>query len=121
MANITTLPNYLGLFSSTGDVDVTKTHDLMELSRTQLAEALGFTGEQLRPERLSDRAKGKLTELAGALEMVAAAFRGDINKTKFWIKTPNPNFGGATPRQLIVRGRYKKVIQFIIDSQKLSA
>ena len=121
MSQLVALPSHLGLFSPAGDVDVEKTYSVIDISRAQLAEALGFTAEQLRPERLSERAREKVAELAGALEMVAKAFHGDINKTKYWVKTPNPNFGGATPRQLIVRGRYKKVIQFVMDSEKLSS
>ena len=109
--------NYLGLFNKQGDVLVDETSEFMEISRAELAEIFGLTSDQLRPDRMSSRAKEKLSQLAGALEFVAQIFKGNRDKTKFWIKTPNLNFGGASPKELILRGRYKKVLQFILSSR----
>jgi len=111
------MKNHLGLFNASGDPDVDATSTFLESSRKELAEAFGFTQEQLRPDRLSGLAKERVTQLAGALEFVAEVFDGDREKTKFWIKTPNPNFGGASPRDLIIRGRYRKVLQFILAAR----
>lgn len=111
------IKNHLGLFQKSGDPDVDATVEFLETSRKELAEAFGFTDQQLRPERLSGLAKDRIRQLAGALEFAAEAFDGDPAKTKFWIKTPNPNFGGASPRELIIRGRYKKVLQFILAAR----
>jgi hypothetical protein len=111
------IKNHLGLFQKSGDPDVDATVEFLETSRKELAEAFGFTDQQLRPERLSGLAKDRIRQLAGALEFAAEAFNGDPVKTKFWIKTPNPNFGGASPRELIIRGRYKKVLQFILAAR----
>lgn len=89
----------------------------MEISRTELAELFDLTPDQLRPDRIGAKTKEKITEIAGALEFVADSFNGDIKKAKFWFKTPNLNFGGASPRELFIRGRQKKVIQFILASR----
>ena len=113
----TQIKNHLGLFDEEGNVKIEETREFMEISRSQLAEIFGLTSEQLRPERIGRRTKEKLAELAGALEFVAESYRGDSKKAKFWLKTPNPHFGGATPRELILRGRYKKVMQFILSAQ----
>ena len=112
-----TLKNYLKLFDSFGDLDIDATAEFLEASRKELAEAFGYTAEQLRPTRLSGLAKERISKLAGALEFVAEVFDGNLEKTKFWIKTPNPNFGGASPRELIIRGRYHKVLQFILAAR----
>jgi len=112
------IKNHLGLFRENGDVDVDATTEFMEASRTELATAFGFSPDQLRPERLSSLAKERIGQLAFALEVVADIFNGDKVKTKFWIKTPNPNFGGASARDLILRGRYRKVLQFILAAHK---
>lgn len=110
--------NYLGLVDEDGHVDVDKTADVMDISRSQLAEVFGLTSEQIRPERLSEKAAERVKELAAALDYVAETFNGDIKKTKYWIKTPNINFGGSTPRDLILRGRYKRVLSFILSAKK---
>lgn len=109
--------NYLKLFTNEGDIKVDTLSKFMEISRIDLAKMFGLTGDQLRPDRMGERTKEKLKELAGALEYVAETYGGDIQKAKFWIKTPNPHFGGATPRTLILRGRYKKVEQFIWEAK----
>lgn len=108
-----TIKNHLKLFSSDGEPDINKTAKLLDLSRTQLAECFGLSRDQIRSNRLSELAKNRVGELAGTLEAVAEIFSGNIEKTLFWIRTPNPHFGGLSPRNLIVRGRYNKVQQFV--------
>jgi len=112
-----TSKNYLGLFDEEGNVKIDETREFMEISRAELAEMFGLTTDQLRPDRIGTKTKEKITELAGALEFVADSFSGDKKKAKFWFKTPNLNFGGASPKELVLRGRQKKVIQFIIASR----
>lgn len=113
--------NRLGLFTDSGEVLVEKTSDLLDLSQTALAEALGLSVDQIRQERLTGKAQERVEQLAMALEYVADTFGGDLTKTLFWIKTPNFNFGGFSPRQLILRGKYKKVIDFILTAKSESA
>ena len=110
--------NCLGLFDQEGNIDVDKTADIMDISRNQLAEVFGLTSEQIRPDRLSEKAAERVKELAAALDFVAETFNSDVQKTKYWIKTPNLNFGGSTPRDLILRGRYKRVLSFILAAKK---
>ncbi|MCM2280578.1 MAG: MbcA/ParS/Xre antitoxin family protein [Bdellovibrionaceae bacterium] len=112
------LKNRLGLFSETGEVDVERTANFMEISRKQLAEIFGLTVDQLRPDRMSPKTKDKIGELATAFEFVAETFEGNVEKTKYWINTPNLNFGGAAPRDLILRGRHRKVLSFILSANK---
>jgi len=110
--------NHLHLFKENGDVDVTATIKFLDISRSELAQTFGLTVDQLRPERISSKVREKISEIAGALELVAETFSGDQNKTRFWIRTPNPNFGGASPRSMIVRGRYHKVLTFILAARR---
>jgi hypothetical protein len=110
--------NCLGLFDQEGNIDVDKTAEIMDISRNQLAEVFGLSSEQIRPDRLSEKAAERVKELAAALDFVAETFNSDVQKTKYWIKTPNHNFGGSTPRDLILRGRYKRVLSFILAAKK---
>lgn len=109
--------NYLNLFDENGDVKIEETQDFMEISRTELAELFSLTPDQLRPDRIGPKTKEKIAELAGALEFVADSFNGDTKKAKAWFKMPNLNFGGASPRELILRGKKNKVLQFILASR----
>ena len=62
---------------------------------------------------IASKTKERLKELAGAIEFVAETFDGDVNKAKRWINSPNLNFGGSSPKNLILKGRINKVTKFI--------
>jgi hypothetical protein len=109
--------NFLNLFDEEGNVKIQETQDFLEITRLELAELFGLTSDQLRPDRMGPKTKEKIAELAGALEFVAESFDGDTKKAKTWFKMPNLNFGGASPRELILRGKKNKVLQFILSSR----
>lgn len=112
------ISNILGLFTDTGDVKVEETQKFLSLSRTEMAQVFGVTSDAFREDRISTKTKQRVAELAGALEFVVEAFKGDIKKTQFWLNTPNPNFGGASPKKLIINGRYNQVLKFILASRE---
>lgn len=115
---IFTPPNPLQLFDEEGRVDVDKMAEIMEISRAELAEVFGLSASQLRPDRISRNTEEKIGKLASALNHVAESLNGDIKKTRAWIKIPNMNFGGSSPRELILRGKYRKVLMFILSAQE---
>ncbi|HLX52475.1 MAG TPA: MbcA/ParS/Xre antitoxin family protein, partial [Aquella sp.] len=51
-------------------------------------------------------------EWATAINLVAEFFN-DPNKTMIWFKTPNPQLGDMSPRDMIRIGRFKKLFSFI--------
>jgi len=112
------MKNFLGLFTETGEVRVEETREFLKLSRIELANAFGLSPDQIREERMATKTRERVTELATALEFVAETFDGDKAKTLFWLNTPNPNFGGSTPKNLILRGRFHKLLKFILASKQ---
>lgn len=110
--------NLSGLFTETGEVEIDKTCEFLKISRRELAEAFNLTAEQLRPERIAPTTKERLSQLAGVIEFLSETFEGDLNKTKFWLNTPNMNFGGTSPRHLILSGRFNKVQKFILSTKQ---
>lgn len=112
------MKNFLGLFTETGEVRVEETREFLKLSRIELASAFGLSPDQIREERMATKTRERVTELATALEFVAETFDGDKAKTLFWLNTPNPNFGGSTPKNLILRGRFHKLLKFILASKQ---
>lgn len=111
------MPNVLGFFTETGDLRVDEMSQFLEISRTELASAFGLTADKLRPNRISPKTKERLKELAGAIEFVAETFEGDVNKAKKWINSPNLNFGGSSPKSLILKGRVAKVTKFVFAAK----
>lgn len=114
----TLFSSYLGLFTDTGDIKIDETCAFLQMSRAELAEAFGLTSDQLRPDRIANKTKERLKDLAGAMEFVAKTFDGNIDKTKAWFNAPNLNFGGTSPKNLILKGRANKVIKFILAAQE---
>jgi len=112
--------NYLKFFDSQGEVQVGKVREFLSISRKEIASVFGVSESAIREDRIAPKTKERVKELAGALEFVAEAFKGDLNKTKFWINTPNPHFGGASPKILILHGRYHKVLKFILAARSSS-
>ena len=108
----------MGLFDKKGELKVDKLTRFMKVSREELASAFGFTGDQLRPDRIASRTKETLTELAGAIEYVANVFSGNESKTRQWFNLPNVHFGGGSPKSIIMQGRFRKIKNFIYSSQK---
>ena len=111
------LQNFLGLITSEGDVDIDATSKFLDISRAELAKAFGLSPDCIRPDRIGARTKERIKELACALEFVAETFDGNKEKTLFWLNTGNPNFGGTSPKTLIVHGRYHKVLKFIFAAK----
>ena len=112
------LTNFLGLFSSEGEADVEATRKFLKISKAELAKVFGLSPDQIRPDRMGEVTKSRVNDLASALEFVAETFDGDKEKTLFWLNTSNPNFGGTSPKKLIVEGRYHKVVKFILAAKK---
>jgi uncharacterized protein (DUF2384 family) len=112
------LKNYLNFFDQEGEVKLDDLRIFLGVPKSELAKAFGMSPDQLRDDRLSSKTEDRLKELAAALEFVADTFDGDVTKTRFWLNTPNPNFGGATPKNLILRGRYNKLLKFILAAKQ---
>ena len=54
------------------------------------------------------------SKLINAIEGLIGVHMGwDWEKSYTWMNTPNPNFGGAIPRTLVMEGRSHKVLAFV--------
>ena len=109
--------NRLGLVNEVGEVKIDAVQELLGVSKKELAQFFEMSSDVLGEDQVSPKNKEKLVELTGAIELVAEAFKGDLDKVKFWFKTPNPNFGNSSPQQLIVNGRSQYVVKFILASR----
>lgn len=112
------LGNVLGFFTPTGDLKIDQVGEFLDISRAELAGAFGMNADKLRPERMSTLTQERIKQLAAALEYVAETFDGDVTKSKQWINSPNLNFGGSSPKSVILKGRANKVIKFILAAKE---
>ena len=110
--------NLLGLFTDEGDVNIEATRIFLKMSKVELSTAFGLSPDQVRIDRMCEVTKRRIKDFSLALEFVAETFDGDKTKTQFWLNTANLNFGGSSPQNLILRGRYNKVLNFILAAKE---
>lgn len=101
------------LFQEGAVPDVERTAKYLKLTTDDIAKAARIPINSVRfdskmPAALEARAR----EWAIALNLVGS-FLKDPKKTLLWFSIPNPLLGGATPRDMIVRGRASKLIEVI--------
>lgn len=112
MSTTLEIQNTLGLLSTTG-ISVEKICSILDLPKKQLADAFGVSENGIREDRMSQRTKDMFYNLVECMEKVAFLLDKDEDKTKLWFRSPNQNFGGSSPRTLIIHRRFDIIKKFI--------
>ncbi len=111
--------NHLGLFTPEGDVKIEKTLAVAGLTLEQAHDIFRVRTSRKKGE-VPEKLKARLKELAGFLDFVSETLGGNAQRTRFWFHTPNANFGGLSPIDLMKVRRYQVVYRFILEAKKQS-
>jgi hypothetical protein len=108
----------LGLYRE-GQPDYKRIAELVQLSKTDLSKLAGVAKSSVRfdlniPVPVAER----LRELANIANLVAEYFNGDARKVALWFELANPMLGNISPRNMIRAGRYKRLLNFVLDSRE---
>jgi hypothetical protein len=108
----------LGLYRE-GRPDYKRIADLVQLSKADLSKLTGVAKSSVRfdvniPVPVAER----LREIANIANLVAEYFDGDVQKVGLWFELPNPMLGNASPRNMIRGGRYKRLLNFVLDARE---
>jgi hypothetical protein len=108
----------LGLYRE-GQPDYKRIADLMQLSKADLGKLSGVAKSSVRfdlniPVPVAER----LRELANIANLVAEFFKGDAQKVGLWFELSNPMLGNVSPRNMIRGGRYKRLLNFVLDARE---
>jgi hypothetical protein len=111
----------LGLYSD-NHPDYKRIADLVRLSKADLSKLAGVAKSSVRfdaniPVPMAER----LREIANIANLVAEFFDGDVQKVGLWFELPNPILGNISPRNMIRAGRYKRLINYILDAREAEA
>ncbi len=107
----------LNLWSSDG-LDYREVSELLEYDKNELSKLAGVAKSSVRFDAKIPRdLKERLEEIAVIASLVAEYFEGDGEKTALWFRMPNPMLGGLAPRDMIRRGRYNKLLNFVLQAQ----
>lgn len=109
----------LNLWSGAGGrLDYQAVVDLLSFSKNDISKVAGVAKQSVRfDERIPEEVRNRLQEIANICDLVGEYFDGDAEKTALWFRTPNPMFGGISPRDMIRFGRYKKLLKYILESR----
>lgn len=104
--------DYLGLFQEANAPK--KVVDFLHFSKDDVAKATRMPKASIRyDERIPSELAQRLQEIGIICELVAEYFKGDLKKTALWFKINNPALGNISPRDMILYGRYQKLIKFV--------
>ncbi len=110
-----TVPSALPmLWNDQGRVQLEEVRKLLELSKREFARAAQASQKQMAdalkiPKEIEERVR----IWALVLEEVARFFDGDVKKTALWFNIPNPLLGELSPRDMILYGRARKLLQIV--------
>jgi len=107
---------------SNGRPDYKRIAELVKLSKTDLSKISQVAKSSVRfdaniPEPVAER----LREIANIANLVAQFFAGDLQKVALWFELANPMLGNVSPRDMIRIGRYKRLLNFVIDARDAEA
>lgn len=101
-----------GLYDK-GGVNHKKLLEIINFKNDDVGIATGVAKASVRfDSKMPAELKERLEEWAIAVNLVASYFKNS-EKTIIWLKTPNPMFGGISPRDMIRLGRFKKLLKYI--------
>lgn len=108
----------LGLLRD-GKPDYKRIAGLVRLSKSDLGKLANVATSSVRfdaniPVPVAER----LRELANIANLVAEYFNGDVHKVGLWFELPNPMLGNISPRNMIRGGRYKRLLNFVLDARE---
>lgn len=108
----------LGLLRD-GSPDYKRIASLVQLSKSDLGKLARVAKSSVRfdaniPVPVAER----LRELANIANLVAEYFNGDVHKVGLWFELPNPILGNVSPRNMIRGGRYKRLLNFVLDARE---
>lgn len=95
-------PDPLGFHDADGVLLCHKPIEFLRLSEDEAVVAGGLSERNVR-------------EWARAIELVDGFFK-DPEKTRIWFQTENILLGGCSPKDMIVLGRFQKLLSFIETS-----
>jgi hypothetical protein len=96
--------------------------DLVKLSKADLGKISGVAKSSVRfdahiPAPVAER----LREIANIANLVAEFFAGDAQKVGLWFEIANPMLGSVSPRDMIRIGRYKRLLNFVLEAREAEA
>lgn len=97
--------------------DARRVPDLLGLKKEDVSRLASVSVKSVRYDgAIPQQVRERLEEIANTINMVAAIFDGDPERTAAWFRARNPLLGDVSPRDMIRLGRYERLRRFIINA-----
>lgn len=94
-----------------------KVPELLSLKKEDVSRIASVAPSSVRyDEHIPAKVRERMEEIANTINMVAAVFDGDTQRTVAWFKASNPLLGDVSPRDMIRLGRYERLRKFIVNA-----
>ena len=101
-----------------GEPNYKKIADLWKLSKADLSKLGNVAPSSVRfDDDIPTSVAERLRELANIANLVAEFFKGDVHKVGLWFELANPMLGNISPRNMIRAGRYKRLLNFVLEAR----
>ncbi len=106
-------PDRLKLIKPNHEPDGERIKSFLSLRNEDVAAAAGIPAPSVRfDERMPSALRERMILWAVAINLVGNFF-GNEQQTVLWFQTPNPLLGSISPKEMIRRGRFRKLLYFI--------
>jgi len=101
-----------------GQTDYKRVVELVQLSKEDLSKIADVAKSSVRyDESIPLPVAERLREIANIANLVGEFFDGNREKVALWFEFPNPLLGNISPRNMIRGGRYKRLLNFVLDAR----
>ena len=107
----------LKLYDCYGFVDYHNVQKNLHVKVKSLASALGKTPRAIQKNPNSETIQNGLRKIVYIIALLKEMLESEADNL-IWIKAPNPDFGGLSPWDVIVKGEIDSVIDYLIDIKK---
>jgi hypothetical protein len=105
-----------------GRPDYKRIADLIKLGKADLGKISRVAKSSVRfDSHIPEPVAARLREIANIANLVAEFFAGDAQKVGLWFELANPMLGNVSPRDMIRIGRYKRLLNFVVDAREAEA
>jgi hypothetical protein len=105
-----------------GHPDYKRIAELTKLSKADLSKIAQVAKSSVRFDaHIPEPVAARLREIANIANLVAQFFAGDVQKVGLWFEIANPMLGNISPRDMIRIGRYKRLLNFVLDAREAEA
>lgn len=111
-------PDILGFYRH-GQPDYKRVADVVKLTKEDLSKISKVSKSSVHFDDTIPAATAlRLRQIANIANLVAEFFDGDIHKVALWFELPNPHLGNVSPRTMIRGDRYKRLLNFVLESRE---